>query len=147
MKVIQRIDALVLIAERRIIKMKINKVLVTLVCVVLVSFCFGSMDVVAANILDNGVKNELEEEPLNSKGGISIEYTSCLAECENVSSNSTKPVCDHSDPASSLNPHSTMRYLRTVEWFNPIEMRYDIRDWYQCEICRFERFWVHGYHY
>ena len=44
---------------------------------------------------------------------------------------STYPVCDHNDPTKGIYPHSTMRYIRTTRVYNYIEMRYDIRDWYE----------------
>lgn len=53
------------------------------------------------------------------------------------------PVCNHSDPTRPT-AHSTMRYIRTVNYFNYIDMKYDIRDWYQCINCGYEDFFVHG---
>lgn len=61
-----------------------------------------------------------------------------------AASTSTQPVCEHKDPYYGLYPHSTMRYIRTVMWYNEIESRTDKRDWYQCVLCGYECFWVHN---
>lgn len=75
-----------------------------------------------------------------------------LAECTSnpdtataITTYSTQPECEHGDPTNGLHPHSTMRYIRTVNYYNPIKSRYDIRDYYQCTLCGYETFFVHGY--
>ena len=69
-----------------------------------------------------------------------------LVTASEIAVNSTIPVCDHRDPKNPLYPHSTMRYIRTVDWYNYVESRYDVREWYQCTLCGYETFWVHEWY-
>ncbi len=47
-----------------------------------------------------------------------IECQTDLVTANEIVVNSTEPVCDHRDPKNPLYPHSTMRYIRTVDWYN-----------------------------
>ena len=47
-----------------------------------------------------------------------IECQPDLVTANEIVVNSTEPVCDHRVPKNPLYPHSTMRYIRTVDWYN-----------------------------
>ena len=47
-----------------------------------------------------------------------IECQPDLVTANEIVVNSTEPVCDHRDPKNPLYPHSTMRYIRTVDRYN-----------------------------
>ena len=119
--------------------MKITKIIIITVCNFILSFCLLPLDCLAATDSATVI------EKTNTI------YVDCVT-CENIddtmslmSMRSSVPVCDHSDPTNPLNPHSSMRYIRTVDYVNYIENRIDVRDWYQCIICGYETFFVHGY--
>lgn len=54
------------------------------------------------------------------------------------------PVCNHDDPTNPRVENSSMRYVRTVQYYNVMESRYDTRDYYVCVVCGYERFFVHN---
>ena len=58
-----------------------------------------------------------------------------------------QPQCMHNDPDNPFTLHTSMRFISRVLYYNYIELRYDIRDYYECIFCGYQTFWVHGYVY
>lgn len=116
--------------------MRFMKFLSVLICGLVLSLCLSPTEVMAA---------------YNSKPVSEVALAESTS--QNVPTTAVMvipvphPVCEHTDPYYGLHPKSTMRYINTGTFWNPIELRYDIRDWYQCTVCGYETFWVHGYKY
>lgn len=117
--------------------MKITKIIVITVCSLMLSFCLFPLDSFAATNSE-AVMEEAHSLCADCETGESIDDAMSL-----MSMRSSVPYCNHVDPTREL--HSSMRYLRTVNYINHIYNRIDVRDWYICILCNYENFWVHGY--
>lgn len=123
---------------------------ISFICSLVLLFCWSPLVTFAAT----------HTEPvMTTEATSSISFDNSLSKADEIdmsseqivkpllTANSSRPVCDHRDPTNPLYPHSSMRFLRTGKYYNVIEQRYDIRDWYQCTLCGYETFFVHGYVY
>ncbi len=111
--------------------MSIKKIFLAIVCSFTLSFCLFPEVTLAAN-----TSNSVPEMPLT-------EGTTNLVSETEFALNSAHPVCNHDDPTKTL--HSSMRFLFTIYYYNAIDSRTDVRDWYQCTLCGYETFFVHGH--
>ena len=122
--------------------MSVKKFLFGLVCSFVMSACFSPMVSSAATTSESVPETEISVNLIDGENA-TLRPTEIAIVA--YADGSTYPVCDHNDPTSGRYPHSTMRYIRTVRAYNYIEMRCDIRDWYECVLCGYSTFWVHGY--
>ncbi|HKM04540.1 MAG TPA: hypothetical protein VJZ04_08155 [Lachnospiraceae bacterium] len=127
--------------------MNVKKILFGLVGSFALSVCLSPVVTLAATISDSVSEIVLEANIADSVPEALTECPSNFASISVFAVNSANPVCDHRDPQNPLHPHSTMRYLRTVNFYNWIELRYDVRRWYQCVLCTYETFFVTEYIY
>lgn len=127
-------------------KSKRKVVALAVICQVL-AFCFFSASVQAAS--DYEMKRSVHMPKSNVKTEDVITCDEQCLECEEICSHRDGLYCGHFDPTlpSPDGTPSSMRYIRTVNHYNYIELRYDIREYYQCVFCGYEEFYVHGYIY
>ena len=120
--------------------MRLKKSIIAIISCFALTIAFSNTNAVAENY-------DAEESIIISEPE-EIQEVECSCSIHLAGTQSTwNPVCEHGDPTSWLHPHSSMRYVRTVEYYNDMEHHYETRDWYQCIFCGYETFFVHGIYY